>query len=157
MAINRGFRFPIGFHQAFPKGLVLNSEIVPLTKYNPDPRSIPEQEFDIDKKTGEGTGNPLWKATVTDPHEDKAKRKSFEVIFIAPVQPVPSTEEIVPGTGWRMVELEGLTAEPKVMGQGEFKYLGYQYRATGIKGDNSGAKVPPNNVGASRPRDDKAA
>ncbi|MBV7704651.1 hypothetical protein NOVA_17915 [Nocardia nova] len=157
MAIRRGFRFPVEFNVAFPQGLVLNSTIVPLTKYNPDPRAIPEQEFDIDKKTGEGTGFPLWKATVTDPNEEKAKRKSFEVVFIAPVQPVPVTEEIVPGTGWRMVELEGLTAEPKVMGQGEFKYLGYQFRATGIKGDTSGAKQAPNNVGASRPRDDKAA
>ncbi|GAB2699700.1 hypothetical protein [Nocardia thraciensis] len=157
MAISRGYQFPIQFGTAFPQGLVLLGEISQVTEYNPNPNAQPKPVFDIDRE-GQGTGLPLWKATVTDPHQDKAKRASFEVIFIAEVQPVPATEEIVPGTGMRTVELEGLTAEPKVMGQGEFKYLGYQYRATGIKGDNSGSKQPPNNVGASRPaRDEKAA
>ncbi|WP_280256174.1 hypothetical protein [Nocardia wallacei] len=157
MAISRGYRFPVEFGQAFPQGLVLLGEISQVTEYNPNPNAQPKPMFDFDPKTGEGSGLPLWKASVTDPHQDKAKRASFEVIFIAEVQPVPATPELVPGTGMRMVELEGLTAEPKVMGQGEFKYLGYQYRATGIKGDNSGSKQPPNNVGASRPRDEKAA
>ncbi|MBF6334243.1 hypothetical protein [Nocardia transvalensis] len=147
MAIKKGYQFPVEFREAFPQGLVLQGEIAPAVKYNPNPNAPAEQMFDFDPKTGEGTGLPLWTASVTDPHQDKAKRKSFELIFVAPVQPVPVTEEIVPGTGMRMIELEGLTAEPKVMGQGEFKYLGYQYRATGIKGDNSGHKQPPADTG----------
>lgn len=145
MAISRGFRFPIEFGKAFPQGLVLLGEISPATKYNPNPNAPAEQLIDYDLKTGEGTQLPLWKATVTDPHEDKAKRASFEVLFISSHQPVPVTEEIVPGTGMRMIELEGLTAEPKVMGQGEFKYQGYQFRATGIKGDTNTPKVTGGN------------
>ncbi|MFI9506804.1 hypothetical protein [Nocardia sp. NPDC052566] len=156
MAIKRGYQFPIRFGSAFPQKLVLLGEITRMTKYNPNPNAAPEGMFDLDRE-GQGTGLPLWKATVTDPHEEKAKRASFEIIFVAEVQPVPATEEIVAGTGMRMVELEGLTAEPKVMGQGEFKYLGYQYRATGIVGDASGAKVPPADPGAARPSSAKAA
>ncbi|QIS01518.1 hypothetical protein F5X71_03595 [Nocardia brasiliensis] len=157
MAIKRGHKFEIPFRTAFPQGLVLLGEISQVTKYNPNPNATPEPMFDYDPKTGEGSGLPLWKATVTDPHEDKAKRASFEVIFVAQVQPVPATEEIVPGTGMRMIELEGVSAEPKVMGQGEFKYQGYTFRATGIKGDTSGAKQAPNDPGASRPAGSKAA
>lgn len=144
MAISKGFRFPIEFSAAFPQGLVLLGEIAPATKYNPNPNAAPEQLIDYDPKTGAGTQLPLWKATVTDPHEDKAKRASFEVLFISSHQPVPASPEIVPGTGMRMIELEGLTAEPKVMGQGEFKYQGYQYRATGIKGDTNTPKATTN-------------
>ncbi|MEV5835767.1 hypothetical protein [Nocardia sp. NPDC052112] len=160
MAIKRGYQFPIQLAAAFPQKLLLLGDIARMTKYNPDPRATAEPMFDIDPKTGEGTGKALWKATVTDPHEGqdgKAKRASFEVIFISDVQPIPVGDEIVPGTGMRMIELEGLTAEPKVMGQGEFKYLGYQYRATGIVGDTSGAKLPAADPGAARPSGAKAA
>jgi hypothetical protein len=65
------------------------------------------------------------------PAQTNAKRASFDLIFLADVQPVPSAPELAPGTGLRMIELEGLTVEPKVMGQGEFKYLGYTFRAEG--------------------------
>ncbi|WP_280268689.1 hypothetical protein [Nocardia wallacei] len=161
MAISKGYQFPIEHGVAFPQRLMLMSEIVPAIKYNPDRNAVPEQLVDFDPKTGEGSMLPLWKATVTDPHEasgGKGKRASFEIIFVSQHQPIPAGEEVAPGTGLWWIELEGLTAEPKVMGQGEYKYLGYQYRATGIKGDNSGSKQPPNNVGASRPaRDEKAA
>ncbi|MGX1762646.1 hypothetical protein ACWIGW_24980 [Nocardia brasiliensis] len=156
MALKRGYQFQIPFGVAFPQGMVLLGEITRATKYNPNPNAKPEGLFDLDAD-GQGSGKALWKATVTDPHEDKAKRASFEVIFISDVQPVPANAEIVPGTGMRMIELEGLTAEPKVMGQGEFKYLGFTYRATGIKGDTSGAKQAPNDLGASRPAGSKAA
>lgn len=158
MAISRGYRFPIEFKDAFPQGLVQMGDIGPAIKYNPDRNAVPEQEFDFDPKNpGVGTQQPMWKVTVSDPNQDKAKRASFEIIFLAQVQPVPANEELVPGTGMRMVELEGLTAEPKMMGQAPYQYLGYVFRATGIKGDTSGAKQPPADVSASRPsRGDKA-
>lgn len=140
MAISKGFRFPVKFHEAFPQGLVLLGDIVPATRYNPNPNAPVEQLIDWNPKTEVGTQLPVWKASVTDPHEDKAKRASFEVLFVSSHQPVPASPEIVPGTGMRMVELEGLTAEPKVMGQGEFKYQGYTFRATGIKGDTNTPK-----------------
>lgn len=157
MAITRGFKFPVAFGDTFPQKLMATGDVVPVIKYNQDRNAVPEQMIDYDPKTGEGSGKRLWKLAVTDPHEPHAKRKSFEVIFVADVQPVFSTPEIAPDTGLRWIELEGLTAEPKVMGQGEYKYLGYVYRATGIAGDTSGAKQAPSNVGASRPADAKAA
>jgi hypothetical protein len=48
----------------------------------------------------------------------------------------------------RLIELEGLTAEPRVMGQGEFKYLGYIIRADGYRPAVAGGKAS---------RSDKAA
>jgi hypothetical protein len=88
------------------------------------------------------TGQRQWRATVTDPDEPTAKRASFEITFIADVQPVPSTTEVLPGM--RPIELEDLTAEPRVAGNGEFKYQSYIYRATGFKATTS-------NTGAARP------
>lgn len=156
MAILRGYRFPIEFKDAFPQGLLLLGEITQMTKYNPDPRAAIEGVFDYDKE-GNGTGLPLWAASVTDPHEGsdgKAQRASFQVVFVAPVQPVPSTKEVVPGTGMRMIELEGLTAEPVVVRQGSgdknFSYVTYKFRATGIKGDNSGSKQAPADIPGSK-------
>ncbi|MEV6432380.1 hypothetical protein [Nocardia sp. NPDC051463] len=135
----KGYRFPISHAEAFPLGLVLVGQIEPLTKYNQDRNAAPEQRYDFDPKTGTGSGLLMWKATVTDPSETNSKRASFQLIFLADVQPVPSTPEVLPGM--RQVELEGLQAEPRVMGQGEFKYQGFNFYAGGIKGDNSGAKV----------------
>ncbi|MFC9663940.1 hypothetical protein ACFVJ5_27170 [Nocardia sp. NPDC127606] len=140
MALQRGYRFPVSQAEAFPMGLLLNGQIEAAIKYNPDRNAMPEQLRDYNPKTNEGTGLLMWKANVTDPHEPKAKRKSFELIFLAENVPAVTGEELAPGTGLRMLQVEGLMAEPKVMGQGEFKYLGYQYFAGAIKGDNSGAR-----------------
>nr|WP_239000816.1 hypothetical protein [Jiangella asiatica] len=93
------------------------------------------------QRVDEVTGLRQWKATVTDPDEAKAKRASFEVIFTAEVQPAPLPDEVLPGM--RPVELVGVTASPKVMGQGEFKYLGYEYRATGVKTPGTPAAARP--------------
>ncbi|MFI6998760.1 hypothetical protein [Nocardia sp. NPDC050175] len=159
MAISKGHKFSIESAAAFPKRLLLMGGIGPAIKYNPDRNALPEQKFDIDPKNPDvGTGLPLWTATVTDPHEasdGKGKRASFEITFVSRHQPIPAGEQVTDDI-W-FIEVEGLTAEPKVMGQGEFKYLGYTYRATGIKGDTSGAKQPPNDPGASRPAASKAA
>ncbi|KQY31416.1 hypothetical protein ASD42_22570 [Nocardia sp. Root136] len=138
MAFKRGNRFPVSHTEAFPMGLILQGQIEPLIKYNPDRNAVPEQRRDYDPKTNEGTQLLMWRATVTDPDETKSKRASFDLIFLAEHAPVPSTPEVLPGM--RQIVLEGLLAEPKVMGQGEFKYLGYQFYAGGIEGDNSGAR-----------------
>jgi hypothetical protein len=53
------------------------------------------------------------------------------------VQPVPTTTEVLPGM--RPIRLEGLTAEPRVAGNGEFKYQSYVYRATGFTAMSSSA------------------
>ncbi|SIJ23153.1 pra like protein [Mycobacteroides abscessus subsp. abscessus] len=143
MAIKKGYRFPVQHRQVFPRGLMLLGPIGPDMEFErPNvQRSDPE------------TGLLQWRGSMTDPDEDKAKRASFDVTFLAAVQPVPATPELVPGSGIRMIELEGLTAEPRRMGQGEYTYVGYVYRATGIAGDvNSPAvgqkSAAPSNAGS---------
>lgn len=61
----------------------------------------------------------------------RGHRFPIEVPFLADVQPVPSRSEVLPGV--RPVELDGMTAEPRVAGNGEFEYQSYVFRATGFK------------------------
>lgn len=133
MAISRGHRFPVEFAEAFPQGLVLMGEVAPDNEYQS--REERAAGRPARQKVDELTGKRQWKATVTDPNEPNAKRASFEVTFLADVQPVPTTAEVLPGV--RPVELEGLTAEPRVAGNGEFKYLTYLYRATAFRAAGS--------------------
>jgi hypothetical protein len=90
----------------------------------------------VRQRIDETTGKRQWKGTVTDPDERNAKRASFEITFLADVQPVPATTEVLPGV--RPIELDGMTAEPRVAGNGEFKYQSYVFRATGFKAVASG-------------------
>ncbi|WP_410668782.1 hypothetical protein [Amycolatopsis sp. cmx-4-68] len=135
MAIMKGHRFPIEFDSAFPQGLVLVGEVAPDNEYQS--REDRAAGRPTRQRVDEATGKRQWKATVTDPDETKAKRASFEITLLADVQPVPLTSEALPGM--RPIELEGLTAEAKVAGQGEFKYLSYAFRATGFKAAGSGS------------------
>ncbi|GIL27062.1 hypothetical protein [Actinocatenispora comari] len=141
--LERGTRFPTPFEIAFPKGLLQNGSVVPDYEYNPNKNAPKVQKRD------EATGLLQWKANVTDPSETNAKRASFALLFTAAVQPVPESPELAAGTDIRFIELEGLTAEPRVMGQGEFKYLGYIFRAEGYRAAVAGGK--------SASRSDKAA
>lgn len=133
MAIARGHRFPIEFADAFPQGLVLMGEVAPDTEYQS--REDRASGRPVRQRVDELTGRLQWKATVTDPSEANAKRASFEVTFLADVQPVPATSEVLPGI--RPVELDGVTAEPRVAGNGEFKYQSYVFRATGFRAAGS--------------------
>ncbi|MET7769098.1 hypothetical protein [Nocardia sp. NPDC005366] len=132
--------FTPAFGEAFPKGLFLLGEIQAVTEFSTDRNAPKRQKVDFDNE-GNGTGKRLWKGTVTDPTAMGAKNASFDVVFVADVQPVPAVGEVVPGM--TPIELEGLQVKPKVAGSGEFKSIGYNVRATGIKGDNSGAKQAP--------------
>ena len=134
MAIDKGYRFGIGFDDAFSQGLVMVGEVSPDTEYQS--REDRAAGRATRQRVDEVTGKRQWKVTVTDPSETKAKRASFEITLLADVQPVPTTSEVLPGM--RPIELEGLTAEPKVAGQGEFKYQSYMFRATGFKAAGSG-------------------
>jgi hypothetical protein len=129
MAIYKGHRFPIEFADAFPQGLVLMGELAPDNEYQS--REDRAAGRPVRQKIDEVTGKRQWKGTVTDPDERNAKRASFEITFVADVQPVPTTSEVLPGM--RPIELEGVTAEPKLAGNGEFKYQSYAFRATGFK------------------------
>lgn len=136
MAIPRGHRFAIEFEDAFPQGLVLVGEIAPDNEYQT--REDKAAGRPVRQRVDDVTGKRQWKATVTDPDEPNGKRASFEITFVADVQPVPTTSEVLPGM--RAIELDGLTAEPKVAGNGEYKYLSYVYRATGFKGATAGSR-----------------
>jgi hypothetical protein len=108
MAIPRGYRFDIPFDTAFPQGLVLIGDVTPDNEYQT--RENKAAGRPVRQKVDDITGKRQWKATVTDPDEPTAKRASFEITFIADVQPVPPTAEVLPGM--RPIKLEGLTAEP---------------------------------------------
>ncbi|MEU4762629.1 hypothetical protein AB0H12_05205 [Actinosynnema sp. NPDC023794] len=139
MAISKGYRFPVSFDDAFPQGLVMVGEVMPDTEYQTrDERAAGRP---VRQRVDEATGKRQWKVTVTDPHEPNAKRKSFEITLLADVQPVPTTGEVLPGM--RPVELEGLTAEPRIAGNGEFKYQSFLFRATGFRAVGKAAGSAP--------------
>ncbi len=117
MAIPRGHRFTIEFDNAFPQGLVLVGDIAPDNEYQT--REDKAAGRPVRQRIDDVTGKRQWKATVTDPDEPNGKRASFEITFVADVQPVPTTAEVLPGM--RPIELDGLTAEPRVAGNGEFR------------------------------------
>ncbi len=114
-------------------------EVAPDTEYQS--REDRASGRPVRQRVDEATGKRQWKATVTDPDERNAKRASFEVTFLADVQPVPATSEVLPGV--RPIELDGMTAEPRVAGSGEFKYQSYVFRASGFKaaGSAGGART----------------
>jgi hypothetical protein len=146
--------FTPAFGEAFPKGLFLLGDIQAVTEFSTDRNAPKRQRVDLDND-GNGTGKRLWKGTITDPAAANARQASYDVIFVSDVQPVPAAPEIVPGM--TPIELEGLQIKPKIAGSGEFKSIGWSIRATGIKGDTSGAKQAPADPGAARPGTGKAA
>lgn len=139
MAIDRNHRFAMEHEDAFPMGLVLVGEIGPDNEYQENPNRPAKQRVD------DVTGLLIWKGTVTDPHQTNAKRASFDVFFLAKHRPVPTTQEVLPGM--RPIELDGLTAQPKVAGNGEYKYQSFVFRATGIKQPQTAAKQAPKPAG----------
>jgi hypothetical protein len=123
----------------FPQGLVLIGDVAPDNEYQT--REDKAVGRPVRQKIDSVAGQRQWKATVTDPDEPTAKRASFEITLIADVQPVPTTTEVLPGM--RPIQLDGLTAEPRVAGNGEFKYQSYLYRATGFTATPSAAGTRP--------------
>ncbi|WP_280407983.1 hypothetical protein [Nocardia brasiliensis] len=139
---------PTDFRSVFPKGVLLLGEIEAQVEFSEDRNAPKRHALDFDRE-GNGSGKRLWKATIMDRAGGKANQASFDVTFVADQVPVPSEPEVMDGL--RPIELEGLLLKPRVVGNGQFKSIGFYIRATGIKGDNSGAKVPPADPGASRP------
>ena len=131
MGIERGHRFEVAFDEAFPKGLVLNGEVEPDYEFQQD-RNAPKRI-----KVDSVTGKHQYKAIFSDPAHARESEASVKVIFLSDYQPVPNTEEFVPGCGMRPAVLDGLQVSPKVTGQGEFKKLGWTYFATDFAGATS--------------------
>ena len=66
----------------------------------------------------------MSRAPVADPDEPNVRCASFEITFVADVQPVPTTIEVLPGM--HLIEIKERTPEPRVAGNGEFKYQSYR-------------------------------
>src|SRR4051794_4653138 len=128
MAIDKGHRFSVDFDDAFTQGLVMVGEVSPDNEY--PSREDRAANRPVRQRVDEVTGKRQWKVMVTDPAETRAKRASFEITLLADVQPVPTSEAL---SGMRPIELDGLTAEPRVAGQGEFNYQSDVFRASGFK------------------------
>jgi hypothetical protein len=75
--------------------------------------------------------------------------------ILAKVQPVPP-ETAIAGFDFRPVYFEGLTIEPRVMGE-KFKYLGWVFRAVGMRAPNGAAKGHGKPVPAAPVTDKSAA
>ncbi|MEG8183935.1 hypothetical protein GZH49_36300 [Nocardia terpenica] len=150
MAIKFGQRFPIPFDVAFPEGAGIVGEIEKVFEFNQRRRV-----FTTKQEVDEETGLLKWKARLIDYSDDvRGNEFGIELVFLAEVQPIPPA-----GRRARDVELEGLMVQPRIARSGDYSKLTYAYFATGIKGDNSGAKQAPANPGAARPArgDEKAA
>jgi hypothetical protein len=135
MGMDKFHRFEVAFDQVFERGLVLNGDIEPDNEFQENRNAAPRQKVD------EQTGKRMWKGVFSDPAHVKEADASVRVTFLSDVQPVPTSEEFMPGCGMRPVVLEGLQVTPRVTGQDKFKKLGWAYFATGF--------APAQAVGAS--------
>jgi|SRR5699024_4692353 len=135
MGMDKFHRFDVEFETAFPRGLVLNGEIEPDNEFQENRQAPARQKVD------EQTGKRMWKGVFSDPAHVKEAEASVKVTFLADQQPVPTTEEFVPGCGMRPVVLDGLQVTPRVTGQDKFKKLGWAYFATGFADTASGGSV----------------
>src|SRR5699024_4309194 len=141
MGMDKFHRFDVEFETAFPRGLVLNGEIEPDNEFQENRQAPPRQKVD------EQTGKRMWKGVFSDPAHVKEAEASVKVTFLADQQPVPTSEEFVPGCGMRPVVLEGLEVTPRVTGQDKFKKLGWAYFATGFA-EAAGGTPPATGSGA---------
>ncbi len=137
MAVPYGMRFEASFDQVFPMGALMVGEVAPDMEYmSADDKARGKQ---AKQKVDERTGKRQWKVVVTDPSAEKERDASVTVTVLADVQPVPpSAVSVMPGVEVRPVAFEGLTVEPRVMGD-RYKYLGFTIRATGIVAPQGGA------------------
>ena len=129
MAVPWGVRFEMAHDAVFPQGAAIVGQVVPDMEYLSSEDKArgrqPKQKID------DVTGLPQWKVTVSDPSAEKDRDKSVAVTLLGKVQPVPPPAAVA-GLDLRPVVFEGLTGEPRVMGE-RFKYLGWVFRATGME------------------------
>ncbi|GGP39351.1 hypothetical protein [Saccharothrix coeruleofusca] len=153
MAVPYGTRFAATFEQVFPMGALMVGEVAPDMEYlSAEDKARGKQPK---QRVDETTGKRQWKVVVTDPSAEKERDASVTVTLLADVQPVPpQSVQVVPGVEVRPVAFEGLTVEPRVMGD-RYKYLGFTIRATGVVSPQVGAA--PKREGAKAPGEQKAA
>lgn len=137
MAVPYGTRFEAAFDQVFPMGALMIGEVVADLEYmSQEDRARGRQ---AKQRVDERSGKRQWKVVVTDPSAEKERDASVTVTVLAEVQPVPPhSVQVMPGVEVRPIAFEGLTVEPRVMGD-KFKYQGFTIRATGIAAPQTGA------------------
>jgi hypothetical protein len=136
MALQGGHRFAVSMAEVFPHGVYAMGV---------------EQAEDFDEKTRRRTpskdkqnGDQLvWTVTCIDRDPD-ARKKEVKIKVAAPVMPV-LPEEVLPGSGLRMVDFTGLTATPYVeegKGSGRAR-LALSFRATGVHAQGAAQGFEP--------------
>ncbi|WP_253798502.1 hypothetical protein [Nocardia amikacinitolerans] len=138
----KNLRFAVEFADFFPDGLYQMGPVSPDLVYTGDPNRPGPQKRD------ELTGALVWKITVSDPAVRRARRASYEVLLLSETEPVPTTAEI--GPNLRPIELVGVTVQPRIAGQGEFKYQDYMVRATGYATPPGGGNRSASGLGAGK-------
>lgn len=130
-------RFPIEFAEMCPEGAMLLGQIEAATEFqSKEDRAKGRQ---VRQQVDPTTGLRVWKGTFNDPSATRESDKSFQVLFTAEHQPVPPEGiEVAPGMVVHPCELEGVTVQPRVEGNGEFKRQGYVVRATGMRAAGAG-------------------
>ncbi|WP_367133550.1 hypothetical protein [Saccharothrix sp. HUAS TT1] len=137
MAVPYGTRFEAAFDQVFPMGALMVGEVAPDMEY----MSVEDKGRgrQAKQRVDERTGKRQWRVVVTDPSAEKERDASVTVTLLADVQPVPpQAVEVMPGVEVWPVAFEGLTVEPRVMGD-RYKYQGFAIRATGLVSPQTGA------------------
>lgn len=142
MAISH--KITMSHDEAFQHGAFVVTEVEKVRDFDKSSKDNFVQQ--VDKETG----LPLWEVGVhdADPMARKANRQ-ITVKIAAEHQPVPP--EAVPGTPFRPVEFEGLTATPyiddkacKPAAPGERHRcrarIAYSFRATGMRAPSKGAR-----------------
>jgi hypothetical protein len=124
MALQGGHRFAVSMADLFPHG-VYAMGVEQAEDYDAaTKRRTPSK----DKQSGE----LVWTVTCIDRDPD-ARKKEIKVKVTGPYMPV-LPEEILPGSGLRLVDFSGLTATPYVeegKGGGRAR-LALSFRATGV-------------------------
>lgn len=139
--------------EAFPHGAFVVTEVEKVRDYDKSSKDNFVQQ--VDKETG----LPVWEVGVhdADPMARKTNRQ-ITVKIAAEVQPVPP--EAVPGTPFRPVQFEGLTATPYIddkacrgPGAGERHRcrarIAYSFRARGMHAPSKGGRPGGSTSGSS--------
>ncbi|GAA2680770.1 MULTISPECIES: hypothetical protein [Actinosynnema] len=138
MAVPYGSRFGASFDQVFPMGALMVGGVVPDVEYlSAEDKARGKQPK---QRVDERSGKRQWKVVVTDPSAEKERDASVTVTILADAQPVPpQAVQVMPGVEVRPVAFDGLTVEPRVMGD-RYKYQGFTVRATGLLSPQVGTK-----------------
>lgn len=143
----KNFWLSVKFHEFAVAGMYQITPVRPDTEYTGDPNKPGKQKRDPE------TGLLQWKIGVVDQAEPNPRRASYEVLLLSDTEPVPPTEEIA--KNMRPIELIGMQVQPRIGGQGDFRFLTWAVRATGygpgpVSGPSGRGGGPSGGPGASK-------